>query len=535
MIEVLSQFVAGIGRLYSGGTRVYAIIGTVFTVMLFYKKIYKWIGLFFTRKFKPAKQNHKYAILIPARNEETVIANLLDSIWRQDYDMNLVTVFVIADNCTDRTAEIARQNGAVCYERFDNEHRTKGYALQYLFERIEEDYGRMSFEGYFIFDSDNLLKEDYISRMNDSFDAGCKIICSYRNTKNFDENWIASTYALHWLRSIRVNHRPRSVLRLATNIQGTGFLFSNEIVRDGWKYTSLTEDRALTADAVAQGYEITYNDAAVFYDEQPVSLKVAWRQRLRWSRGHLEAFVESGPYLFLNIFFGKLFVKTKWNQEERKDQKKEKKTAREIGLMILESIRHRWASFDTLMQLTPFVIINLVKWLLVSVLLYGCYVYTGGLGEIHLFGGSTFVAKFFRLFADPIFNVHSGASALWAGMLLAFWRRILYRIAEWITNIPIAIYLFLVEYPRMIKMPWYKKALYSITWPMFDTIGRLTMYCALFMKVEWKTIPHQSKVTIEDIKIPHDTAVANAKSAIDELKNNRESCGAKVAESGGLR
>ena len=520
MIEALSHIVIKIGQLYSGGTRVYAIIGTVFTVMLFYKKIYKWIGLFVTRKFKPAQNEHKYAILIPARNEENVIANLLDSIWRQDYNMDLVTVFVIADNCTDRTAEIARQNGAVCYERFDNEHRTKGYALQYLFERIEEDYGRMSFEGYFIFDSDNLLKEDYISRMNDSFDEGCKIICSYRNTKNFDESWIASTYALHWLRSIRVNHRPRSVLRLATNIQGTGFLFASEIVRDGWKYTSLTEDRALTADAVAQGYEITYNDAAVFYDEQPVSLKVAWRQRLRWSRGHLEAFVETGPYLFLNIFFGKRLIKTRWQQEENQNKaqgqesgnesRKKKKSAKEIGLIVLESIRHRFASFDTLMQLTPFVIINLVKWLLISVLLYGCYMYTGGLGEVHLFGGSTYVAKFFRMFVDPVFNVHSGATALWAAMLLALWRRILYRITEWIENIPIAIYLFVVEYPRMIKMPWYKKALYSITWPLFDTIGRLTMYCALFMKVEWKTIPHNSKVTIEDIKIPHDVAAENA-------------------------
>ena len=84
----------------------------------------------------------------------------------------------------------------------------------------------------------------------------------------------------------------------------------NEIVRNGWKYTGLTEDRALTADAVAQGYRISYNDAAMFYDEQPTSLKVALRQRLRWSKGHLMAFAESGPGLFLNIFCGKLFLKS---------------------------------------------------------------------------------------------------------------------------------------------------------------------------------------------------------------------------------
>jgi cellulose synthase/poly-beta-1,6-N-acetylglucosamine synthase-like glycosyltransferase len=149
--------------------------------------------------------------MIAARTEKYVIGNLLDSINKQDYPKDLVTIFVVADNCTDNTAEIARSKGAICYERFDNEHKTKGFALQYLCEKIEENYGRMNYEGYFIFDADNLLNLDYIKRMNEAFDAGEKIITSYRNTKNFDENWIASTYGLHWIRSIRMNHRARSV------------------------------------------------------------------------------------------------------------------------------------------------------------------------------------------------------------------------------------------------------------------------------------------------------------------------------------
>ncbi len=347
-----------IGNSYLSWKNIYNIIGAVLSAMLFYKTFYWLVGLFFTRKFKPAKNKHKYAILIAARNEKAVIGNLLDSIKKQDYPQELLTTFVVADNCTDNTAEIARNCGAICYERFDNEHKTKGFALQYLLEKIEEDYGRMSFEGYFIFDADNLLKKDYISRMNDAFDSGEKIITSYRNTKNFDENWVASTYALHWIRSIRCNHRARSVFRLATNIQGTGFLFTNEIVKNGWKYTSLTEDRALTADAVAQGYRITYNDEAMFYDEQPISLKIALRQRLRWSKGHLQAFAESGPYLFINIFFGKLFIRTRWKEKEKKVKKK---SFKDILLLIVESIRHRFASYDTLMQLTPFSVFNLFK------------------------------------------------------------------------------------------------------------------------------------------------------------------------------
>ena len=492
------NILTSIGNHYIKWKDVYNIIGSILGIMLIYKNAYYIIGLFFTRKFKQAKNKHKYAILIAARNEKNVIGNLLDSINKQDYPSDLITTFVVADNCTDNTAEIARKHGAICYERFDNEHRTKGFALEFLLDRIEEDYGRMSFEGYFIFDADNLLNTDYISRMNDAFDEGCKIITSYRNTKNFDENWISSTYALHWLRSIRANHRARSVLRLATNIQGTGFLFTNEIVKNGWHYTSLTEDRALTADAVAQGYQITYNDAAMFYDEQPTSLKVALRQRTRWSKGHLQAFVESGPYLFINIFLGKWYVRTKWG-EVSVNKKKKNKSFKDLILNIIENIRHRFASYDTLLQLTPFVVFNLARWLLVIVLMGACYSYNIGVST-NLFAGGNYLAVALRKLFSIKIVVNPGINAFLVGMLLNIWFRILYRIAMYFKNMWVAIYLFIVEHKNIKPIPFYKKVLYTLTWPTFDIIGRYSTYAALFMKVEWKPIPHDSKVTIDDIK-----------------------------------
>ena len=494
-MEVISNFfdilIKGIGSSFLISKKIYVILGVIISIITIHKIFYFIIGMFFTRKFKPAKKKHKYGIVIAARNEKLVIGNLLDSINKQDYPKELITTFVVADNCTDDTATIARSKGAICYERNDPDHRTKGYALEYLFDRIEEDYGRDTFEGYFVFDADNLLKSNYISKMNDAFDTGVKIITSYRNTKNFDENWIASTYALHWIRSIRTNHRARSVLHLATNIQGTGFLFANEIVRNGWHYTSLTADRALTADAVAQGYEITYQDEAEFFDEQPVSLKVALRQRLRWSKGHLQAFVETGPYLFLNIFLGTRYVKTKWNKENKKSNSKWKN--------LVESIRHRFASFDTLVQLTPISFINLCKWLIVMVIIYGCYCYVNGINDLSLFGGSTWLSKLLRSINDIKLNYEPGIASLFISMLVAIFVRILYRIGSYFKNMSLAVYLFIVEDARIKKFSFWKKILYVFTWPTFDIIGRYTTYIALFKKVEWKPIPHESKVTIDDL------------------------------------
>jgi len=488
---MLGSIISNIGKSYQSARNIYNIIGTILGVMLAYKAIYYAIGFLFTRKFKEAKNKHKYGILIAARNEEAVIGNLLDSINKQDYPKDLLTVFVVADNCTDNTAKVAKKHGAKVYERQDPDHRTKGFACHLVLEKKNRVIVMDIMKEYFNLDVDNLLNRNYISKMNDAFDSGEKIITSYRNTKNFDENWIASTYALHWIRSIRANHRARSVLRLATNIQGTGFLFANEIVRNGWKYTGLTEDRALTADAVARGYQITYQDEAEFFDEQPISLKVALRQRLRWSKGHLLAFLETGPKLFVNIFFGKTFIKDKWGIEDKK---------RSFFGGLVESIRHRFASYDTLMQLTPLVVFNLVRWLIVSVIIYGCYSYTYGVSGVNIFAGGTVLAKVLTfIFDKPLVDITPGISAFVISMLVAIWSRLLYRMGVYFVNMWNAIYVFIVERHRIKRIPFIKKVLYTLTWPTFDIIGRYTTYAAIFMKVEWKPIPHTSKVTIDDV------------------------------------
>ena len=446
-----------------------------------FRPVFIACGFFATRKFKKAEKLHKYAVLIAARNEETVIGNLIDSIHSQDYPQELVDIFVVADNCTDNTARISREKGACCYERFDNKHRTKGFALQYLVRCIDRDYGIKHYEGYFIFDADNLLKKDYISRMNDSFDAGEKIITSYRNTKNFADNCIAASYGIHWLRTVRTEHRARSLFHLATRIQGTGFLFANEVIKNGWNYTGFTEDRAFCADAVANGYKISYNDKAEFYDEQPTNLKIAMRQRIRWAKGHLQAVAETGPTLLSHIFV----TKGAANRHLKKGESSKVKR-------LFNNIRLRFMSFDMLTVVFPFslskVIHRLINYILEMWLIILSVDYFSTISP------PTFLAVIFKWFGiNPTTDRLSVALLLFTAFTMAK------SITTILTSIITAAYVFIIERKRIMKIKWYKKVWFCLTFPMFDIIGKISSCIALFKKVEWKPIPHTDSSTIEQV------------------------------------
>lgn len=111
------------------------------------------------------QKNHKYAVLIAARNEEEVIGNLISSIKNQDYPSELVDIFVVADNCTDSTASVASAHGATVFERFDNNHVGKGYAINYLLKQIKNNTDD-DHDAYIVFDADNVLQGDYIKEIN---------------------------------------------------------------------------------------------------------------------------------------------------------------------------------------------------------------------------------------------------------------------------------------------------------------------------------------------------------------------------------
>ena len=276
-----------------------AIISALFFICYTYQFLY--IPLVLAKKPKvlavPARA-HRYAVLIAARNEENVISGLLDSLRAQTYDMSLVTVFVAADNCTDSTAAIARAHGAVVYERFNQLNVGKGYALDFLLQHIGADYPA-GFDGYFVFDADNILAPDYIERMNEMFSNGHEIVTSYRNSKNFGGNWISAGYALWFLRESRYLNGARTRLGSSAAVGGTGFLFSQRILDEshGWRFYLLTEDIEFSVYHILRGEKIAICESAVLYDEQPTDFRQSCRQRLRWAKGYVQVFLRYGGQL----------------------------------------------------------------------------------------------------------------------------------------------------------------------------------------------------------------------------------------------
>ncbi|MCM3654227.1 glycosyltransferase family 2 protein [Metabacillus litoralis] len=279
----------------------------LFTLMYSYQFVYMFVAFKAKKDFKPEKQKvhqKKYAVIIAARNEELVIGHLIKSIKNQKYPKELIDIFVIADNCTDNTARVAKKAGAIVRERFNTDQVGKGYALDFMIKIIEKEYSSSKYEGYFVFDADNLLDENYIAEMNKTFNQGYRVITSYRNSKNYDQNWISAGYALWFLHEAEYLNLPRMVLNSSCAISGTGFLVHAELIKDngGWIHHLLTEDIEFSVAQIIKGEKIGYCKSAMFYDEQPVTFTQSWYQRLRWAKGFYQVFAKYGRDLVGSIF-----------------------------------------------------------------------------------------------------------------------------------------------------------------------------------------------------------------------------------------
>ncbi len=260
-------------------------------------------------RYPDTEKRGRYAFMISARNEEDVIGQLCDSIRKQNYPKELYDIFIVADNCTDRTAEVAREHGATVYERFDTACVGKGYGLSHLFDCVGKEKGNTLYDGYFIVDADNLLDENYIFEMNKAVMDGRRIVVCYRNSKNYGDNWLSAGSGLWFHRASRHLNNPRTMLGVSCEVNGTGFFVHRDVIerQGGWIHHLLIEDIEFTVDNVLQGEKVAYCHDAMVYDEQPSSFKQSFWQRKRWTKGYLQVLKGYGWKLIKAFFTGKGF------------------------------------------------------------------------------------------------------------------------------------------------------------------------------------------------------------------------------------
>ena len=260
----------------------------IITIYWLYQMVVSFCSLI-KLKDKPLKidKEHKFMAVIPAHNEEMVVGNLIESLQAQNYPKDKYDIYVIADNCTDDTAKVAKEAGAIVLKRFDENHKTKGFALNwFLKQKIEEN---ADYDAFCVFDADNIVDKNFLENMNKKLCQGEEVVQGYRDIKNPNDSWISAGYAIFYWMMHRFYHLARYNLGLSALLNGTGFMVKFDLVKpNGWQTITLTEDIEFSLMNVIEGRRVGWSTDAIVYDEQPITFKQSWSQRSRWSVGHLQ-------------------------------------------------------------------------------------------------------------------------------------------------------------------------------------------------------------------------------------------------------
>ena len=405
------------------------LLALTISAAYFYQLVYLMYGIISLKKpwIFIARQEHRYAVMISARNEEEVIGELIASLKAQNYPKDKLDIYVVADNCTDRTADAAREAGAIVYERFDQVHKGKGFALGYLLHELRADVGESGYDGFFVFDADNIVDENFVAEMNKVFDTGdYAALTSYRNSKNFADNWISAGYGLWFMRETRFLNFPRMLLGTNCAISGTGFLISAGVVKEngGWPYHLLTEDIEFSANCALKGQRIGYCETAILYDEQPTTFRQSWDQRLRWSKGFYQVDFKYGLDLVKGCFTNRA---------------------------------NKFSCYDMLMTVAPGMLLTLMMIAMNLILL------------VTAFTEPDYIAR--RVF-------HEDTGALLSAGVMFYISLFTFGLATTITEW------------RKIRAAAWQKILYTFTFPLFQFTYVPIALVALVTKVEWRPIKH---------------------------------------------
>lgn len=250
-----------------------------------YQIVVSFFGIWHKKASLQYEPQKRFGVLIAAHNEEQVIGPLIDSLMMQRYPRSLFNIHVIADNCTDHTADVAIRHGAMVHRRTDQEHRGKGFAIEWMLQRLW--HRDENFDAVLMFDADNLVDPDFLRRMNDYLCNGHKVIQGYLGVKNPFDTWVSVSMAISYWYSNRMWQNARQNLGLSSSLGGTGLCIDMNLLREmGWEATGLTEDLEFGVRCVERGVIPVWAHDAKVYDEKPMTLLASMQQRLRWMQGH---------------------------------------------------------------------------------------------------------------------------------------------------------------------------------------------------------------------------------------------------------
>ncbi len=272
------------------------------TILIAYAALALIAGLLYIPKFiqlchafkKPAylqaTKKRKISLVIPARNESKIIGDLFASIEKQDYDGAYFDVNVIVKEANDPTVELAKKMGANVF--VVPEQNCKGAALDGYFHALSDKQFN-SYEAFVIIDADAIIKEDYLTELNNALEHDYQIYLSRKLIKNYlgerenrtvFSNCSALTYPM--LDDLGNTYRTKKGIPL--NMCGQGMMIRREVIKEigGWPYRSLTEDYELRLDCILKGFTSMYYPYAVIYTEEVLKHKDSYNRRLRWVTGY---------------------------------------------------------------------------------------------------------------------------------------------------------------------------------------------------------------------------------------------------------
>jgi cellulose synthase/poly-beta-1,6-N-acetylglucosamine synthase-like glycosyltransferase len=258
----------------------------ILTVPAVFASLYLLAATLLSAEMAPAPKAPRtlyFDVIVPAHNEAQVIARTLDSLRDLDWPADRFRVVVVADNCDDATATIARACGAHVIERNDAQRRGKGYALSYAFEISQRD--KLA-DAVVVVDADSVVSANLLEAIAARILQGAHAVQVHYGVLNAQAGWRTRLIAIAMTAIHKVRSRARERLGLSCGIRGNGWCVTHALLqRLPYRAFSLAEDIEFGIDLGMRGYRVNYADEAHVDGEMVTNARSAGSQRERWERG----------------------------------------------------------------------------------------------------------------------------------------------------------------------------------------------------------------------------------------------------------